>query len=153
MKLDLGCGLAKAPGHLGIDILEHSDVDIKWDLNKGLPLDYIIWKDRIEGIRCHHLIEHLDSIIPLFNDCYAAMKPGAEFEISTPCAGTTQSYQDPTHKRAYVAETFLYFAKNSPFEKEKREYGISAQFEIVKAERGKGVDEWQLFVTLRKPTD
>lgn len=146
-KVDLGGGLAPTPGHISVDIMEGADV--VWDLNKGLPKDYNF--GGIEGIRCHHLIEHLDTIIPLLNDCYEQMLPGAIMEISTPYAGTKQWYQDPTHKRAYIPDTFLYFVKNSPFEKEQKEYGISARFEIVKAERGEGVDSWQLFVVLKKP--
>lgn len=152
MRLDLGCGLAKAPGHVGIDIMPRSD--IVWDLNNGLPqhaLNELLRKDpKVEGIRCHQTIEHLTSIIPLLNDCYYYMADEAEMEISTPYAGTTQWYQDPTHIKAYVPESFQYFAKNSPFEKEQNEYGITARFEIVKAERGTGVDDWQLFVVLRK---
>lgn len=152
MRLDLGGGLAPTPGHISIDIIK--EADIVWDLNKGLPTagDWYgeVKMGNVEGIRCHHVIEHLDTLIPLMNDCYSAMDDGAIFEISTPYAGTVQWYQDPTHKRAYVPESFLYFCKDSPFKKEQDEYGITARFEIVKAERGQGVDDWQLFVVLKK---
>jgi len=102
---------------------------------------------KVEGIRSHHCIEHLDTIIPLMNDVYKVMKKNALFELSTPLAGTKEWYQDPTHKRAYVPESFLYFAKDSPFKKEQNEYGISARFEIIKNEV---VDNWQLEVALKK---
>lgn len=148
--LDLGGGHAPTPGHINIDLVP--EADIVWDLNEGLPkggrvpLAYI--KEPVEGIRCHHLIEHLDTVIPLFNDCFSVLKPGAVMEISTPLAGTPQFWQDPTHKKGFVPESFLYFRKDSPFEKEQNEYGITARFEVIKCEVSDG---WQLEVTLRKP--
>lgn len=152
-RLDLGGGHAPTPGHINIDLVP--EATIQWNLNEGLPKktygELMNEVNNVEGIRCHQLIEHLDTIIPLMNDCYRAMLPDALFEISTPYAGTIQWYQDPTHKRAYVPESFLYFVDNSPFKKEQEEYGITARFEIVQAERGKGVDAWQLFVVLKKP--
>lgn len=152
MRLDLGGGLAPAPNHINIDLIK--EATIQWDLNKGLPREYTgTLKKEIrdcEGIRCSMLLEHLDNIIPLMNDCYEAMVEGAEFEISVPYANTKESIQDPTHKRQFVEESFLYFSKNSPYQKEQDEYKITARFEIVKAERGQPPDDWQLFVILRK---
>jgi len=166
LRIDLGGGLAPRPGHINIDLIK--EADIRWNLNHGLPMvgkDKSIVKASIElltegfepihpnsvtAFTANHLLEHLDNIIPLMNDCYEALIPGGVFEISTPHAGTKEWYQDPTHKRAFVKESFLYFAKNSPFENNQKEYGITARFNIDRAERGKGVDKWQLFVTLYK---
>lgn len=144
MRLDLGGGLVPAPGHVNIDIIP--EADFVWNLNKGLPPRDII-PPPIEGIRCNHVIEHLDTIIPLMNDCYDRMEKGALFEISTPLAGTSQYWQDPTHKRGYVCDSFLYFAKDSPFEKEQKEYGITARFIIV---QNFILDGWQVSCTLKK---
>lgn len=146
IRIDLGGGLSPRPGHINIDLIE--EADIRWDLEKGLP--ETVRFSSVTGFTASQLIEHLADIIPLMNDCYDALVFGGLFEISTPYAGTKEWYQDPTHKRAYVEDSFLYFAMDSPFKKEQNQYGITARFEIVKAERGTGVDEWQLFVVLRK---
>lgn len=146
LRIDLGGGLSPRPGHINIDLI--GEADIQWDLEKGLP-DNIL-PNSVAAFTASQLIEHLADVIPLMNDCYEALVLGGLFEISTPYAGTKQWYQDPTHKRAYVEESFLYFAMDSPFRKEQDQYGITARFEIVRAERGMGVDDWQLFVTLRK---
>lgn len=147
VRLDLGGGHAPAPGHINIDIVP--EADIVWDLNKGLP-EHKTFHDqffgKIEGIRCHQVLEHLTSIIPLLNDCYQVMKPGSVMEISTPLTGTTQAAQDPTHVRCYVPETFLYFRENSPFEKEQNEYGITARFKV----ETEILDGWNLNVKLTK---
>lgn len=141
IRLDLGGGHAPAPGHINIDIVK--EADIVWDLNNGLPRDL----DNVEGIRCHQVLEHLKSIIPIMNDSYRVLNSGAQMEISTPLYGTTQAGQDPTHVRCYVPETFLYFREDSPFKKEQDEYGITARFKIVKSEI---LDGWNLNVTLQK---
>lgn len=152
MRLELGGGLAPAPGHINIDLI--SQADIVWDLNYGLPLNKLAYGAKslqttgyIEGIRCHQLLEHLDTIIPLMNDAYKIIKEGAELELSTPYALSKECWADPTHKRGYTPTTFEYFIKDSPFKKEQDEYKITARFTLIKAEI---VDGWNIEVTLRK---
>lgn len=152
MLLDLGCGLqsTKAPGHIGIDIVP--EADIVWDLNKGLPMGelrerYKIGIGQVEGMRCHQVIEHLRTIIPLMNDCYEILKEGAIFELSTPLAGTTQFWQDPTHIKGYVPESFQYFAQNSMVPDAQKEYGITARFKIVRIWMEQ---EWNMRIDLTK---
>jgi predicted SAM-dependent methyltransferase len=159
MRLDVGGGTnnTKAPNHVNIDICD--DADIKWDLNKGLPrrelalmvnpmvTDPLAVKDFVEGIRCHQVVEHLDSIIPLMNDCYEVMKEGAIMEISTPKGGTDAFWQDPTHKKGFVWESFIYFQKDSMFPDAQKEYGITARFKYLEHWMENG---WNLQVRLQK---
>ncbi len=146
-RLDLGGGLAPAPNHVNIDLIPQAD--IVWDLNKGLPMKQLAHlKGKVEGIRCNQVIEHLDTIIPLMNDCYEIMKDGALMEISTPKGGTDPFWQDPTHKKGYVRESFLYFCKDSPFKNEQGKYGITARF-IFEWELLEW--DWNLQVKLKKP--
>lgn len=150
MRLDLGGGLVPAPGHVNIDLIK--EADIVWDLNEGLP-DSVMhpspeYPEPVEGIRAMHVLEHLDEIIPLMNDCFEALQSGGKFEISTPLAGTPQYWQDPTHRRGFVPESFLYFVAGSPYEKEQKQYGITARFVI---ETNFVLDQWQVCVTLVKP--
>lgn len=147
MRLDIGGGHAPAPGHINVDIVP--EADIVWDLNKDLRLspELMDKTNQVEGIRCHQVLEHLESIIPTMNACYELLKEEAQMEISTPLAGTTQAFQDPTHIHCYVPETFDYFSQNSPFAKEQKEYRITARFKIKKVEV---LDKWNLNVTLEK---
>lgn len=145
MRLDVGGGTKKtaAPGHINIDLTK--DADIKWNLNKGLPPE--IKKDSVEGIRCHQVVEHLDTIIPLMNDCYKVMKKGAILEISTPKGGSDPYWQDPTHKKGYVWESFIYFQRKSMFPEAQKEYGITARFKYLDHWMEHG---WNLQVRLQK---
>lgn len=155
-RLDLGGGTSntKAPGHINIDIADIEGVDIVWDLNKGLPLakngyigDFLIEPNSIEGIRCNQVVEHLDTIIPLMNDCYEVLKEGGLLEISTPKAFTDAWAQDPTHKKMFVRRTFDYFSNDPTTKDAREEYGITAKFKIIwdLLEHG-----WNLQVRLEK---
>lgn len=144
-RLELGGGLAAAPGHTNIDIIKSAD--IVWDLNKGLPSTVKSKDPYVEGIRCHQLLEHLTDIIPLFNDCYKVMKEGADFEISTPYALSEEGWGDPTHKRCYTPSTFSYFIDGSPFEKERKEYGITCKFKLIYARIANG---WNVEALLQR---
>lgn len=168
MRLDLGGGTknTKAPGHINIDIADIEGVDIVWDLNKGLPKDalgisvakeknypvsptdpWIVALEQIDGIRCHQVVEHLDTIIPLMNDCYEVLKPGAIMEISTPLAFTDAWAQDPTHKKMFVRRTFDYFCDDDTTKDAREEYGITAKFKVVWELLEHG---WNLQVHLQK---
>lgn len=134
MRIDLGGGTknTKAPGHINIDIADIEGVDYVWDLNKGLPPQLMKQEvDGVEGIRCHQVVEHLDTVIPLINDCYKILKPGAIMEISTPKAFTDAWAQDPTHKKMFVRRTFDYFCDDPTTADAREEYGITAKFKVV----------------------
>lgn len=152
MRLDLGGGTnnTKAPGHINIDL--HKDANIIWDLNLGLPLAEPQVKhfkpNTIDGIRCHQLLEHLTNAIPLFNDCYEVMKPGAIMEISTPLAFTDAWAQDPTHKKMFVRRTFDYFCDDPTTADAREEYGITSKFKVVWELLEHG---WNLQIHLQKP--
>ncbi len=147
MRLDLGGGTAntKAPGHINIDICEGADIN--YDLNLGLPVE-ILNGEKIEGIRCHQVLEHLREVIPLMNDCYEVLKPGAIMEISVPLAGTDPFWQDPTHVRGFIRRTFDYFCDDESTKDAREEYGITAKFIVTwwTLEHG-----WNLQVHLQKP--
>lgn len=165
-RLDLGGGTAntKAPGHINIDICEGAD--IHWDLNEGLPtlkkIGIELWKtdnklpnpyppimkDQIEGIRCHQVLEHLHTVIPLMNDCYEVLKPGAIMEISVPLAGTDPFWQDPTHVRGFIRRTFDYFCDDPTTKDAREEYGITSKFKVVWELLEHG---WNLQLHLQKP--
>lgn len=153
MRLDLGGGTenTKAPGHINIDIADIEGVDVVWDLNKGLPKDpfgkLMYEPNSIEGIRCHQVVEHLNDIVPLMNDCYEVMKKGAILELSTPKAFTDAWAQDPTHKKMFVRRTFDYFCDDPTTKDAREEYGITAKFKVVWELLEHG---WNLQVHLQK---
>jgi predicted SAM-dependent methyltransferase len=83
--VNLGCGYRPFPGWLNVDIARGSQVDIVWDLRRGLP-----FRDgSCSAIFSEHVIEHLtreDGEV-LLRECYRALQPGGVLRVSTPDAG------------------------------------------------------------------
>lgn len=58
----------------------------------------------IESIISHHALEHIgDGFIPLIDDIYRVLKPGAIFRAIVPLFPSTAAVQDPDHKRFFMA--------------------------------------------------
>ena len=53
--------------------------------------DALPWQDEsMDGITCMHLVEHINSFDPFFNECYRLLKSGALLYIETPHPKTLQ---------------------------------------------------------------
>ncbi len=104
--LDIGCGQAKTPGAVGIDILPAPGVDIVHDLN---ALPWPVEANRFETIICSHVIEHLHDIVRVMNEIHRVGKPGARVKIITPHFSNLNSWEDPTHTRHLARRSFNFF--------------------------------------------
>jgi len=134
VKLDLACGQNVREGYEGVDIWSGAKHVV--DLWK-FPWP---WADSsVDDLHCSHHIEHIpareveerdvlnitdalkkewvgrDMFLAFFDECWRILKPNAKMTIITPCARNNRAFQDPTHRRYIVAETFLYL--NEPFRK------------------------------------
>ena len=109
LKIDLGCGLNKAEGYLGVDIKEAKGVDIVRDIEKhGLPF---CDNSAIE-IRAVSTLEHFTDLIFVMNECWRVLKPEGVLWGTVPRAGSDAANRDPTHKRYFVVNSFKYFKKD-----------------------------------------
>jgi predicted SAM-dependent methyltransferase len=158
LRLDLACGQSPAPGYEGVDFYA-PDAKHKWDLQ---TYPWPIPDNSVEALRCSHYIEHIpmeylkdgphkgkDALFAFFDECYRVMVPGADLHIACPCARNNRAFQDPTHRRFIVAETFLYM--NDEWRKmnkldhynAKCNFGVSCN-PVVSADLAKTrVQEWQ----------
>ena len=106
IQIDLGCGRGKMPGCIGLDIVPYEGVDIICDLEKGIPL-----RDNcVDKIYANHLLEHIEHLILLMQEIYRVCRPGARVAIRVPYYTSIGAFKDPTHKRFFTEDTFLYFA-------------------------------------------
>lgn len=106
LLLDLGCGPAKAAGHIGLDAYPFPGVDIVRDIRRGLPFN----DDTFDGITAHHCLEHFGGADLMFiiNEMWRVCKPGALWEITVPDAASPNRYRDPTHlTRDWSEDSFL----------------------------------------------
>lgn len=119
MMLDLGGAPRPRRGMVGIDLQEGPEIVVH-NLEDGLP---------IHGagvIVADNLLEHIDNLIPLMNDCHGALRPAGRMHIAVPNAqNPDDAWADPTHKRAFVPGTFDYFnGEHTRWQMYGRGYGI-----------------------------
>ena len=132
MKLDLGCGVQKKPGFLGVDKIETAQTDYVFDITKDrFPFD----DESVEEIHCGDVIEHLtyQEMIHMMNEAYRIMKPEAILTIAT-VYGMKGWTQHPPHVRPIFPNQFEYFKKtdSETFNHMKKTDGINCSFKVIK---------------------
>jgi SAM-dependent methyltransferase len=141
LKINLGSGFRKLEGYINIDKSEKAYADYILDLEKGLlPLS----DNSAEEILATHILEHIQNIIPLMNECFRVLKDGGRMIIEVPQNEGT--WADPTHVRAFSKLSFRYYC-GYPFSEI---YGITAKFKLISQDFIDNPDGGVLRVILEK---
>lgn len=96
--LDVGCGTAKTPGAVGLDISADTDADIVHDLDE---FPYPIEDNSFEEILAQDVIEHVAEPIRVFEELHRIATPGAKVQLRTPHFSSVLAYSDPTHRHYF----------------------------------------------------
>lgn len=107
MKLDLGAGINKKEGFIGVDVRAFPGVDVVADLTKPWP-----WQDEtVDEVHCSHMVEHLTAKERIFfvNELYRVLKPKGSAAIICPHWASTRAYGDLTHQWPPVCEMWFYY--------------------------------------------
>jgi len=126
MKLNLGCGIRKLDGYIGIDNIKTDAVDIVHDLN---VFPYPFEDNSVTEIIMDNVLEHLDDVIKVIDELYRLCANGALIKINVPYFKSNSAYTDPTHKHFFTETSFKYFTENNPLN-----FYSSARFEIIKVD-------------------
>jgi len=100
-KLDLGCGLHKRPGFIGIDKKPFSGVDMVMDLETALPIE----SNSVDYIYSRHCFEHVVFLDNLIDELYRICKNKAIIEIIVPHFCTSYRYYD--HIRGFQFRSLI----------------------------------------------
>jgi SAM-dependent methyltransferase len=104
--LDVGCGVRKLPGAVGVDADPNSKADIIHNLESfPWPL-----KDAsFDVILLSHVLEHLSDTERTLKEVRRVAKPGAHIVIQVPYFRSPDAFADPTHKHFFtiLSETFI----------------------------------------------
>ncbi len=103
--IDLGCGKHKRPQLQGVDNAVSGENILDADIEQGLECEAPF----LDVIVADNILEHINNLIPLMNDCHDALHSTGRMHIRVPSATTSAAFQDPTHVRFFVPETFDYF--------------------------------------------
>ena len=102
--LDIGCGRAKIPGAIGVDMIEDEAVDVTHDLNK-FPWPFP--DDHFDLVIFKHAIEHVADVDKCLNEIIRISKHGAYLYVETPHYTNNDSWGDPAHLRHLNSRSLL----------------------------------------------
>jgi SAM-dependent methyltransferase len=106
--LDVGCGSAKYPGAVGIDISPDTDADIVADLNSyPWPID----DNAFDQVICQDVLEHVREPYSFMREVHRISRPGARVLIRTPHYSSVLAYGDPTHEHVFSAMALRTFER------------------------------------------
>jgi SAM-dependent methyltransferase len=104
--LDVGCGPAKYPGAIGVDMNPNTAADVLCHLDKGrLPFR----DNSFDEVRALHVIEHVEDVLATMEEFHRVTRPGGTIFLVTPHYTDYTSFRDPTHRWHLNTESFLYF--------------------------------------------
>jgi SAM-dependent methyltransferase len=107
--LDVGCGVNKLSGAIGIDRNPASRADVLCDLDR-LPYPFADCSfDRVEAV---HVIEHVSDVIRTMEEFHRLSRPGGRVRIVTPHYTDFSSFCDPTHRWHLNSFSFRYFGED-----------------------------------------
>ncbi|MFN4845050.1 MAG: methyltransferase domain-containing protein [Dolichospermum sp.] len=137
LRIDLGCGINKPNGFVGVDLYPGLGVDIVADLSQRFPFE----DNSVDEVRAHDIIEHLPERIHTMNEIWRICKPGAKVNIRVPSTDGRGAFQDPTHISFWNINSFLYYCNESPAYLELcRRYGFKGEFNGVHLEHEESPD-------------
>jgi SAM-dependent methyltransferase len=96
--LDVGCGSAKTPGAVGLDISSDTDADVVHDLD---VFPYPLEDASFDQILLQDVLEHVREPIRLFEELHRIAKPRARIQLRTPHFSSVLAYSDPTHRHYF----------------------------------------------------
>lgn len=108
--LDVGCGINKFPGAVGLDRNPASRPDVLADLDS---IPYPFRGDSFDEVRAVHVIEHVADVIRMIEEMHRLTRPGGRLHIVTPHYTDFSSFCDPTHRWHLNSYSLRYFGQDN----------------------------------------
>lgn len=142
-KLDLAGGQNVREGFEGVD---------RWPGSKHVVnLFKFPWPfedNSVAELNCSHFVEHIpmievdgfgnpvpfgegvDLMFRFFDECHRILVPDGFMQVVVPNGRSNRGFQDPTHRRFFVAETFLYLAAEWRKMNKLDHYGVTSDWAV-----------------------
>ena len=108
--LDVGCGINKKAGAIGVDRNPASRADVIADLDR---FPYPFRDSSFDALQAVHVIEHLSDVIRSMEEFHRLVRGGGEVLIVTPHYTDFSSFCDPTHRWHLNSFSMRYFGKDN----------------------------------------
>ena len=119
--LDVGCGVNKYKGAIGLDYNSLTDADVIHDLGQ---FPYPFEDNEFDLIVSFHVIEHVPDVMALITELYRITKNGGRVRFVTPHYSNPDWASDPTHRNHFNSYSF------NTFVPEKREFKFYTQVNL-----------------------
>jgi len=107
--LDVGCGIHKYPGAVGVDRNPASRADVLCDLD---TFPYPFRDSSFSEVRAIHVIEHVADVLRAMEEFHRLLAPGGRVIIITPHYTDFSSFCDPTHRWHLNSFSLRYFGED-----------------------------------------
>lgn len=107
--LDVGCGVNKYPGAIGLDRNPRTKADVIADLDR---FPYPFRDGVFAELRAIHVIEHVSDVVAAMEEFHRVLEPGGRVYLSTPHYTDFSSFCDPTHRWHLNSFSFRYFGED-----------------------------------------
>ena len=104
--LDIGCGINKYPGAIGLDRSLGTRADVIADLDH---FPYPLRDGSFREVRAIHVIEHVSDVIRMMEEIHRLLASGGRVFIATPHYTDFSSFCDPTHRWHLNSFSLRYF--------------------------------------------
>jgi len=108
--LDVGCGVNKYPGAIGIDRNSRTRADVLCDLDH---FPYPFRDSSFDQLRAVHVIEHVSDVIRTIEEFHRLVRGGGTIHIVTPHYTDFSSFCDPTHRWHLNSFSLRYFGQDN----------------------------------------
>lgn len=108
--LDVGCGINKLTGAIGIDRNPASRADVLCDLDR---FPYPFRDSSFDALQAVHVIEHVSDVIRSMEEFHRLVRGGGEVFIVTPHYTDFSSFCDPTHRWHLNSFSLRYFGADN----------------------------------------
>jgi SAM-dependent methyltransferase len=107
--LDVGCGINKKAGAIGIDRNPASRADVLCELDR---FPYPFRDSSFDALQAVHVIEHVSDVIRTMEEFHRLVRKGGEVLIVTPHYTDFSSFCDPTHRWHLNSFSLRYFGED-----------------------------------------
>jgi SAM-dependent methyltransferase len=104
--LDVGCGVNKHKGAIGLDNNPRTAADVIHDL--GI-VPYPFADNEFDLIVSNHAVEHIPDVMAFVTELYRITKPGGRIKLLTPHYTNPDWATDPTHRNHFNCYSFNVF--------------------------------------------
>lgn len=105
--LDVGCGVNKTEGAIGLDNNPRTGADVIHDLG---DIPYPFADNEFDEVVSNHVVEHVPDVIAFITELHRITRPGGRIKLLCPHYTNPDWANDPTHRNhinSYTFNTFI----------------------------------------------